>query len=313
VAGGTGPVSAERARWVPWMERPARFGWPRWVIGSAQAASRVRDRRPSGWELLIVLAVFPAGGALTAVGELARRAVGAPGGGGYLPVVLADHPLLAAALDVPTTLLAFAPAFLVGYLLAQSGGGLRAIGLDLDSLRADLGRTGKLMLLAYLLPFFLAAGLLDQAGVTATVPPVSGSLLFLLPLLIAAVSAGVVEEIVVLGYLVHRLEQRGWSGWRLAAVATAVRGSFHLYYGFTVLGFLGWAAISVILYRRRRRLLSFIVLHALWDAQGFTIGYLHGGYRALPFLALSIILVGLFLAEHRNTDSESQRPPPDTS
>jgi len=155
------------------------------------------------------------------------------------------------------------------------------------------------MLLAYLVPFFLAAGLLDQAGVTATVPPVSGSLLFLPPLLIAAVSAGVVEEIVVLGYLVHRLEQRGWSGWRLVAVATAVRGSFHLYYGFTVLGFLGWAALSVTLYRRRRRLLPFIVLHALWDAQGFTTSHLHGGYRALPFLTLSIILVGLFLAGRR--------------
>jgi len=133
VVGVPESVSAGSAGSVLWSERPARLGWPRWVIGSQQAAARERDRRPSGWELLIVLAVFPAGGALTAVGELARRAVGAPGGAGYLPVVLADHPLLAVALDVPTTVLEFAPALLVGYLLALSGGGLRAVGLDLDS------------------------------------------------------------------------------------------------------------------------------------------------------------------------------------
>ena len=46
-----------------------------------------------------------------------------------------------------------------------------------------------------------------------------------------AVTAGVVEEIVVLGFLVRRLEQGGHSPAVVVTVAVVVRISYHLYYG----------------------------------------------------------------------------------
>ena len=265
-----------------------------------QAQAWWRDRKPSGWEILVVLAVFPASSAMAAVDVLTERLTHARLLGRYVPVVLPGHPIPSALLAVPTVLLGAAPAVLAAYLLVLSGGGLACIGLDRRSVRADLARSGKLLWLAYLLPFLIAGLVLSPLRHTGeALPDPPAPAVFLIPLLASALVAGVVEEIVVLGYLVHRLEQRGWSGWRLVAVCTAVRVSYHLYYGADVLGFVAWGALSVVLYRRRRRLLPFIVVHALWDMQSFAGGYLPKWYGDLPFVALIVTVLVMFVAGRR--------------
>jgi membrane protease YdiL (CAAX protease family) len=84
--------------------------------------------------------------------------------------------------------------------------------------------------------------------------------------LLKSLQAAVVEEVVVLGYLLRRLEQRGWSGAAILVVAVLIRVSYHLYYGPGILPIVLWAVASVLVYRWLRRLLPFIICHFVWDA-----------------------------------------------
>ena len=92
------------------------------------------------------------------------------------------------------------------------------------------------------------------------------------------------HEIVVLGYLLRRLDQLGLSPARAIAISAVVRGSYHLYQGFG--GFLGNAVMGVIfalLYLRWKRVTPFIIAHGLIDTGAF-VGYavLHGHVSWLP-------------------------------
>ena len=95
---------------------------------------------------------------------------------------------------------------------------------------------------------------------------------------------GVLEEILVLGYLLRRLGQLGLSPAWAIAISAVVRGSYHLYQGFG--GFLGNAVMGVIfavLYLRWKRVTPFIIAHGLIDTGAF-VGYavLHGHVSWLP-------------------------------
>ena len=278
-------------------ERPGWL-WRRSALPPTQAAAVARDERPPGVEIWLVLAVFPLGAVLTALIVLAQHALGVPSQANHAPALLGDRPLANALVDLLQTLTDVVPALLVAYLLTRSGGGLAAIGLDRSRPRADLAPTGKLFLLAYVVPFLAIGPLLsllgaDGSGSDPNRPPAAA--VFLIPLVASSVVAGVVEEFVVLGYLSHRLEQRGWTGPALLGVLVAVRLSYHLYYGVEVLGLLPWAVLSVILYRRRRRLLPFVLAHALWDTRSFSSYYLSGGGTLLLLLGIAVLLLVLFL------------------
>lgn len=81
----------------------------------------------------------------------------------------------------------------------------------------------------------------------------------------AAVSAGFAEEIVVLGFAYRMLERLGLSDRAILALLVALRLSYHLYYGVGALVLLPWAFLSVVYYRRYRRLWPLIIGHLLWD------------------------------------------------
>ena len=66
-----------------------------------------------------------------------------------------------------------------------------------------------------------------------------------------------------------------------------MRGSYHLYYGWGVLPILAWATITVILYRRYRRLAPFIIVHVLWDTGVF----LAGGFLAGEAVVLTVATI----------------------
>lgn len=224
---------------------------------------------------------------------------------------LPGHALVAALLDVPFVVLDVVGAVLVAYLLTVSGGGLAALGLDRRRVRSDLTVAGKLWFLAYLVPFLVGGivlSALDIGGEGGVTNPLYA--VYLLPLLLSAVVAGVVEEVVVLGYLVHRLEQRGWTPGGVLLLAATVRVSYHLYYGLDVLPFVGWAVVSVLLYRRRRRLLPFIAVHALWDLSSFGAQYLSDGASVLPYLLMGSVLTVLWATRPRAGEQDRPGPPP---
>jgi membrane protease YdiL (CAAX protease family) len=92
-------------------------------------------------------------------------------------------------------------------------------------------------------------------------------------LLLSAAQNAVLEEVVVVGYLLSRLDRLGVRPARAIVLSAVIRGSYHLYQG--VGGFAGNAAMGLIfgiLYRRWGRVTPLIIAHFLIDAVAF-VGY----------------------------------------
>ncbi|MGA8679149.1 MAG: CPBP family intramembrane glutamic endopeptidase, partial [Acidimicrobiales bacterium] len=242
------------------------------------------DRRRLVIELVIVLAIFPFPYVVSAVQALVAYLLG-EGPGKRLPILFAGHTGAGFPFILLDVLLPLAAAALVLYLLSLPGGdgGPAAIGLDRKQMRADLALLLPVFVLCDLIPIAGGGLLLTALGVHGPSPATGGLPAYYSVAYVAmAVVAGVVEELVVLGYLVRRLEQLGLRPLWVVVIAVTVRGSYHLYYGWGVLPILAWATVSVLVYRRFRRLAPFVVVHALWDTGLFLLGH---------FLLLEIIIL----------------------
>jgi len=180
---------------------------------------------------------------------------------------------------------ALVPVALVSHLLARGGESLRTLGFDLRDKWRDLGRGTAVAACIGGAGLLLCIGA-HAAGVNLTVDPSQlPGYWWRIPILIA-VSAqnAILEEVIVLGYLNHRLDQLGWSVRGATAASALLRGSYHLYQG--VGGFVGNVIMGVIftyLYRRWGRIMPFVVAHTLIDTVAL-IGatYLLGKVSWLP-------------------------------
>jgi len=92
-------------------------------------------------------------------------------------------------------------------------------------------------------------------------------------LVLAAVENAVLEEVVVVGYLMTRLRELGWSTTAAIATSALVRGGYHLYQGIgpgianAVMGAVfGWW------FHRTGRVMPLVLAHALIDIVAF-VGY----------------------------------------
>jgi membrane protease YdiL (CAAX protease family) len=105
------------------------------------------------------------------------------------------------------------------------------------------------------------------------------------PVLIgAALQNSVVEEVIVVGFVMRRLTQLGWGPWAAIATSAVVRGSYHLYQGIGgLLGNMAMGAFLGWLFVRWGRVMPLIVAHALIDIVAF-VGYavLEGRVDWLP-------------------------------
>ena len=263
----------------PASRRPDRSG--------AQPVTDRTLRRLYGWETLVVLSIFPLGATIAAISYLLMHiTIGVEFSDGYM--IIPGQPAVSLVLSIAVVLSGFAAAGLVVFLLIRNGEGLSSIGLSGGRWRKDL---------ALLLPVWIFVQVIPQAVGSAIVTgahipryDVVGPHLpiaFVAVGLLMSLQAGVVEEIVVLGYLVRRLEQRGWSVTAVVVIAVLVRVSYHLYYGPGVLPIVLWATASVLAYRKIRRLMPFIICHFVWDAAITINGYSHSA---------AIIFNGLFFA-----------------
>jgi membrane protease YdiL (CAAX protease family) len=92
-------------------------------------------------------------------------------------------------------------------------------------------------------------------------------------LVLLAFGNGLLEEVVVVGYLVTRLRQAGWGVAGAVTFSAVLRGSYHLYQGFGA--FLGNAIMGVIFtlfYLRTKRLWPLVLAHTVLDVIAF-LGY----------------------------------------
>ena len=252
----------------------------RWVLPT---------RRLLWWEIIAVFAVSLGGsglyafvdliGSLTATKSLGKQT--ATLNGSLAP----GRPTLDLFLQLTNTLLGVAPVVLALYLIAREGESPSVIGLDgkhkvQDLLRgaivaAVIGGIGLAWVLAaFHLGFNLNVVAESLPGVWWRIPV----------LILSAAQNGLLEEVLVIGFLLRRLDQLGFRSSRAIAISATLRGSYHLYQGFG--GFLGNAAMGVVfglLYRRWGRVTPLVIAHTLIDMGAF-IGYaeLHGHVSWLP-------------------------------
>lgn len=168
-----------------------------------------------------------------------------------------------------------APVLLVVHLLRRSGEGLATVGLLQDRPRRDLGRGVLLFVLIGLggIAVYLGAVQLGVNRFVVPAPP-AGYWWTYPAVLMNGVGAALLEEVIVLGYLVTRLQQVGWPALAAVAGSALLRGGYHLYQGWG--GFAGNLAMGLIfgwLFVRTRRLWPFVVAHLLLDV-GAAVGFL---------------------------------------
>ncbi|NYE48350.1 membrane protease YdiL (CAAX protease family) [Spinactinospora alkalitolerans] len=219
-------------------------------------------------------------GAVTAPGGLAQQSASLVD-----PQAAAEWPWLDLSRQVYSLVFAFAPVALVLYLLRRSHQSARTIGFDLR-------RPGHDLLTGPGLAALIGCGGLAvyvvswQLGMTVTVRPSTlEEHWWQLPVLILqAVKNGVLEEVIVVGYLMLRLDQLGWSPVRAAVASSVLRAFYHLYQGVGMFfGNLVMGLVFCWFYRRYGRVMPLVIAHSVIDIVAFAGAvYLIGEVSWLP-------------------------------
>jgi uncharacterized protein len=164
---------------------------------------------------------------------------------------------------------------LVVYLLWEPGSNaLRRIGLDFRRFGGDLGR-GVLLTAAIGIPGLGLYAISRILGINVAVvaSPLDSAWWVVPLLLLAAVRAGLTEEVIFLGYLFDRLRRLGWSWWSIILATAALRGAYHAYQGLgAIVGNVVMGVVFGWCYRRWGRVMPLVVAHTIIDIVAF-VGY----------------------------------------
>jgi membrane protease YdiL (CAAX protease family) len=160
------------------------------------------------------------------------------------------------------------------YLLWRGGITLGALGLDRRRPGRDTALGVGLAALIGIpgLGLYLASRAL---GLNLTVlPSALDTTWWQIPVLLAAAIANSwAEEVLIVGYLLTRLRQLGWTENGSLLLAAVLRGSYHLYQGLG--GFAGNIVMGLVygrVWQRTHRLWALVIAHALIDIVAFA-GY----------------------------------------
>jgi membrane protease YdiL (CAAX protease family) len=174
---------------------------------------------------------------------------------------------------------ALIPVALAIYLLSRDRlQPRRTLGLTADRPGFDLG-WGTLLAAGIGIPGLLLVYVARLLGLSADIVPAAlQSVWWAIPVLVlSAIENAVLEEVIVVGYLITRLRSLGWSPVVVIACSAVLRGSYHLYQGFGA--FVGNAVMGVVFalfYLRFKRVMPLIVAHSILDTAAFV------GYTLLP-------------------------------
>ena len=188
--------------------------------------------------------------------------------------VTPDRPWLDLSYQLVGLLFDVVPALLAMHLLAHARS---ALGLEFPTARRawlDLG-TGAGLAAVIGIPGIGLYLLAREMGINTRIAAANlPDVWWAVPVLILAAAAnGILEEVVVVGYLVTRLRELGWRTWHIVAASALLRGSYHLYQG--IGGFVGNAIMGVVfalVFLRTRRVGPLIVAHTLLDVVAY-LGY----------------------------------------
>ncbi len=258
------------------MQRPASLGI-RHVVPDANGSFAGRRAR-LWWEIGIVLALSVGRSAVYSVLSLlqALTSVQALGDQSTSLNPGADAQAFWDVLNqLVGQLFAFAPITLALYFLWEPGlSAFRRIGLDVSRIGTDLGRALLLLVVIGVpgLALYVAGRTL---GITVQVDasPLDPSWWTIPLLLLAALRAGLTEEVIFIGYLFDRLRRLGWGTWTIILSTAGLRGAYHAYQGFgPIIGNVAMGIVFGWAYHRWGRVLPLVIAHVLIDIIAF-VGY----------------------------------------
>ncbi|MBB5788639.1 membrane protease YdiL (CAAX protease family) [Jiangella mangrovi] len=182
-------------------------------------------------------------------------------------------------LDLTYQVLSFAfalvPVVLALYLLSGPGrSAVKRIGFDLAQPRRDL-LFGVGLSIVIGLPglgiYFLGHALDMNVSIQAST---LNAYWWTVPVLVlSAVQNAVVEEVIVVGFLMTRLKQLGWELPAIIATSAVLRGSYHLYQGYGMaIGNMLMGVVFAYFYHRTKRVMPLVIAHSILDIVSF-VGY----------------------------------------
>jgi len=184
---------------------------------------------------------------------------------------------------------ALVPVALALYLLSEPGrSALRRIGLDRARPLRDLG-WGVALAAAIGLPGLAFYALGRAVGITVQVQPsnLDASWWTVPVLVLLALKNALLEEVIVVGYLMTRLEQMRWTLPAIVVASSVLRGSYHLYQGIgPFFGNVVMGVVFCLFYLSRwgrRRTMPLVVAHTLLDVVSFV------GWALLPASLLATL------------------------
>lgn len=234
------------------------------------------------WEIALVLAVSLGQSAIYSVLTLVRRLIIAAQQNQslgdqqtQLNPTQADQAfwdILYQLLDIAFSL---ALVGLALYLLWDPGRSpFRRIGLDFSRFGRDLGM-GTLIAAAIGIPGLGLYAIGRALGFTvAVVASPLDAAWYTVPLLVlSALRAGLLEEVIMIGYLFTRLRQLGWGAWTIILSSAALRGAYHAYQGIgPIIGNFVMGVVMGWCYKRWGRVMPLVVAHTILDVVSF-VGY----------------------------------------
>lgn len=238
------------------------------------APSRSSDRAPTPLsqrtlleEVFLVLSLSLLASAVYAIISLTS----APVKGATVYVV----PRVGFPTQIANIVFGLAPVWLVLYLVRRNGEGAAAIGLAWDRPRRDIASGAVLFAVVALVGIgvYLGSVTLGVNRFVVPVPPLDHW--WTVPvLLLRAAEAALTEEVIVVGYLITRLQRFRLSTAGAVGASAVLRGAYHLYQGWG--GFAGNVALGILfglIFVRTRRTWPLVIAHFLLDV-GAGAGYI---------------------------------------
>lgn len=230
------------------------------------------------WEIGLVLAVTVGQSALYSVLSLVRRLLRpAPLGDQQtqLNPTVDSEAVWNAVYQLLDVFFSLALVGLVVYLLWEPGtNALRRLGLDFRRFGGDLGR-GVLLVAVIGIPGLALYATGRALGITVAVvaSPLDAAWWTIPLLVLSAVRAALLEEVIVVGYLFDRLRRLGWGWWTIILSTAALRASYHAYQGIgSIVGNFAMGVVFGWCYRRWGRIMPLVIAHTLLDTIAF-VGY----------------------------------------
>ena len=224
------------------------------------APPRPLPRRSLGEEVLVVLSLSLLASAVYAVISVLEAPIKGA-------TVASANQSAVFARQLAGFVFGIAPVWLVVYLVRRNGEGVGAIGLAWDRPRKDLALGAVLFVIVGIggIAVYLGAVALGVNRFVVPVPPL-GHWWTVPALVLNAAEAALVEEVIVVGYLVTRLQQLDVKPGAAVGASALLRGTYHLYQGFGgFFGNLAMGALFGLVFARTRRTWPLVVAHFLLD------------------------------------------------